>query len=91
MSELKFKPEVTIIKQWLTTKIAAELDCPITAVSTTKKFVDLGLDSIILVTLAADLEEWADSYIDPTIFWEFEDIDALSNWLVTKVQEETTA
>lgn len=72
------------IQTWLTQRIADELHISPDAVSLTKPFVRYGFDSIIIVTMGVDLEEWLGVPTDPVVFWEHPDIPTLTNWLVTE-------
>jgi acyl carrier protein len=69
---------------WLREQIAAETKIDAAAVRTNVPFTDFGLDSIVIVTLVTKLEEWLNTSLDPTIFWEFPSIKALSDWLVNE-------
>jgi acyl carrier protein len=57
---------------WLAAAIA--LDVP---------FTNYGLDSILLVTLVDELEEWLGASLDPTIFWEYPTVEILTDWLLS--------
>ena len=48
-----------------------------------KSFADYGIDSVIAVELAQDLEEWLNypHPIEATIAWNFPTIESLSNYL----------
>ncbi len=70
------------IQKWLRERIASEIKTEPEAVSARIPFANYGLDSIVIVTLATDLEDWLDISLDPTIFWEYPTVDALSEWLV---------
>lgn len=72
------------IQNWLRDKIAAELKIKSEEVSLKTTFAGYGLDSIVIVTLVDDLEEWLDTSLDPTIFWEYPTIEALTDWLVNE-------
>jgi acyl carrier protein len=71
------------IQDWLTQRIATELKIvPATDRYSTSLLPPLRLDSVFVVTLAVDLEEWLGTAIDPSIFWEMPDIATISDWLV---------
>lgn len=78
---MKTKQEIV---SWLQTQIAAETKTEPARIATNVPFTDYGLDSIIIVTLVTNLEEWLNTSLDPTIFWEFPSIEALADWLVNE-------
>ena len=58
-----------------------------------KSFADYGIDSVIAVELAQDLQEWLNypHAIEATIAWNFPTIESLSNYLAqTLIQEIPT-
>lgn len=69
------------IQSWLRERIAEEIKTAPEAVSLDVPFANYGLDSIVIVTLVGDLEDWLDASLDPTIFWEYPTIEILSRWL----------
>lgn len=69
------------IRHWLQVKIAEQLRIAPETVSPDIEFADYGLDSIVIVTLVGDLEDWLDLSLDPTIFWEYPTIQILSERL----------
>lgn len=72
------------IRGWLRAKVASETGMRLDDISIGTPFNSLGLDSIVIVTLAADLEDWLETSLDPTIFWEYPTIESLSDWLVVE-------
>jgi acyl carrier protein len=71
------------ISQWLQKSIANVLNEKPEAISITKSFPSFGLDSVVIVTLAVDLENYLGIELDPTVFYEFSSIDEITNWLIT--------
>ncbi len=69
------------IHTFLKTRIAAELQTTPDQIDSEVSFASHRLDSVIMVTLAVDLEDWLQKPIDPSVFWEFPSIAALANWL----------
>ncbi|GAB3313336.1 hypothetical protein GCM10027299_00250 [Larkinella ripae] len=72
----------TTIQDWLTKRIASELKINPDQIDVHQPFASLRLDSVFVVTLAVDLEEWLGTAIDPSVFWEIPDIASLSDWLI---------
>lgn len=74
----------TEIVGWLREKVAKETQKALSDISLETPFASLGLDSIVIVTLAADLEEWLNISLDPTVFWEYPTIHQLTEWIVAE-------
>ena len=72
------------IQQWLQKKIAGETQTAPELIHANLPFTTFGLDSIVIVTLVTDLEDWLNVPLDPTIFWEFPSIEILTDWLMTE-------
>lgn len=73
--------EITI-HEWLKQAIANELKTTPESIDIHQPFSSYRLDSVVVVTLAVDMEEWLGCSIDPSVFWEFDTIADLSAWLV---------
>ncbi len=69
------------IQKWLRERVAGEIKTEPEFVSLQIPFENYGLDSIIIVTIVSDLEDWLNLSLDPTILWEYPTIEALSEWL----------
>lgn len=69
------------IEDWLIRRIATETSLDPGDIEKNVPFSNYNLDSIGAVTVAADLETWLKKQIDPTIFWEFDTIEDLAEWL----------
>lgn len=72
------------IKTWLRERIAGAIKTTADAVPTNVPFTNFGLDSILIVTLVDDMEEWLKVQLDATIFWEYPTIDSLTEWLLAE-------
>lgn len=70
------------IQDWLREKIAIATRRQPSEVGVDIPFTDFGIDSIIVVTLAVDLEDWMGVTLDATIFWEHPTIRKLTDWLL---------
>lgn len=71
------------IQNWLREKIAEKIKTTASAVAVDVPFTNYGLDSILIVTLVDELEEWLHTSLDPTIFWEYPTIEILTDWLLS--------
>ena len=72
----------TTIQEWLKQAIAQELKTTAERIDIQQPFSSYRLDSVVVVTLAVDMEEWLGCPLDPSVFWEFDTIADLSAWLV---------
>lgn len=72
-------PGQTAIKDWLSRWIAAKLKIPETEVSAERAFADFGIDSVLAVEMAHDLEQaFALDSVDPAMAWNYPTIGALA-------------
>ena len=83
------------IQVWLSQWLSNKLQIPLDKIDRTKAFADYGIDSVMAVELAQDLEEWLpdDLEVEPTLAWNFPSIEALAGYLageqrVQRVQGE---
>lgn len=81
MDELK---SVDYWQEWLSNAIAKETLQPRETITPEKPFVSYALDSLVTVTIAVDLEQAWGRPVDPTIFWEFPNIQSVAAWIVTQ-------
>lgn len=72
------------IEGWLCERVAAVIKIKAENVSSSVTFAAYGLDSLAIVTLAGDLEEWLGAPLDPTVFWEYPTIKDLTVWLLSE-------
>ncbi|HLF65789.1 MAG TPA: acyl carrier protein [Saprospiraceae bacterium] len=79
MSTIQF--DKVAIENWLIDWIAKEMGINKSEIQTGVPFSSFNLDSIVVVTMAVDLEAWLKKRVDPTVFWEYETIDELATWL----------
>lgn len=71
------------IQDWLRAKLAELTRKNADEIATDAPFTDFGLDSIVIVSLSVDLEDWLGVSFDPTVFWEYPSINKLTDWLLT--------
>lgn len=72
------------IQSWLRERIATEGNIKPEDISLDTPFPNYGLDSIVIVTLVDDLEDYLGASLDPTIFWEYPTIKALTDWFLSE-------
>ncbi|UTA67851.1 acyl carrier protein [Emticicia sp. 21SJ11W-3] len=75
------KEELTI---WFESKLAEELGKTPNEISLSIPIEQYHLDSISLVSLSQDLEDFVGFYIEPTIFSEFETINEIIEWILSR-------
>ena len=69
------------IEEWLITRFSNELGIDPVEIGIDTPFSSLSLDSIILVSIADELDARIEREIDASIFWEFDNIRELLKWL----------
>jgi acyl carrier protein len=69
------------ISTWLKTKIAEEAGVKEAEINGSESFESFQLDSLSMVSLSYDLENFTGKTIEPTVFWEYNSIDKLSEWV----------
>ena len=77
------------IQDWLSQWLSNKLQIPFGKIDRTLSFADYGIDSVMAVELAQDLEEWLpdDLEIEPTLAWNFPSIEALAGYLAGEQKE----
>ncbi|MEM8831589.1 MAG: alpha/beta fold hydrolase, partial [Cyanobacteria bacterium P01_G01_bin.19] len=79
------------IQAWLTANLARRLGINETQVYTDEPFASSGLSSVDAVSLSADLEDWLDIKLSPTIVFDYPNINELAAYLSqTNNQQLTT-
>jgi len=73
------------IQSWLTTRLAAQLGLAPEDVDVRKPFTEYGLDSMVGVFLAGDLEEWLGVQLSPTVLWDYPTAEALAHYVATEM------
>jgi acyl transferase domain-containing protein/acyl-CoA synthetase (AMP-forming)/AMP-acid ligase II/alkylation response protein AidB-like acyl-CoA dehydrogenase/NADPH:quinone reductase-like Zn-dependent oxidoreductase/acyl carrier protein/ubiquinone/menaquinone biosynthesis C-methylase UbiE len=71
------------IQTWLVNWLSQKLKVSANAIDRRQSFADYGIDSVIAVELAQDLETWLNlrQPLDATIAWSFPTLEALANHL----------
>ncbi|MCH2245137.1 MAG: SDR family NAD(P)-dependent oxidoreductase [Crocosphaera sp.] len=72
---------VVEIRRWLVSKIAELLQIPPQEIDVKQPLAIYGLNSVKAVSIAAELQEWLEISITPTIVYEYPTIQALSDYL----------
>ncbi|MFJ6620000.1 acyl carrier protein [Kitasatospora sp. NPDC091335] len=79
---------VESLRTWLVDCVAAHLERPADTIDPAARLSDYGLDSLYVLSVAAELEDHLDISLDPTVMWDNPTIDALSAALIEEVARE---
>lgn len=71
------------LRAWLVNHVATYTKHAPNTIATDTNLSAYGLDSVFVLTLAADIEDYLGIEVEPTLMWDYETIDALSDHLLT--------
>ncbi|GFG65835.1 phosphopantetheine attachment site domain protein [Mycobacterium kubicae] len=77
-------PEYQELVDWLSAKVAAQLNVTPDTIEIDCPLADYGIDSAASLTLCADLEVEMGIPVETTIVWDYATIDAIAAYLVTE-------
>ncbi|MGB5633023.1 MAG: SDR family NAD(P)-dependent oxidoreductase, partial [Waterburya sp.] len=69
------------IQDWLVENLAQRLNVPASEIDINEPFASSGLNSLAAVSLSADLEDWLDIKLSPTIVYDYPNIVELAAYL----------
>ena len=69
------------IQNWLIENLAQRLGVPTSQIDVNEPFASSGLSSVAAVSLSADLEDWLDIKLSPTIVYDYPNIAELARYL----------
>lgn len=72
------------VKEWLLEKIAEETGLNTDQISCDEDFNNFDMDSLSIVSIAADLESVTQEEIDPTAFVEYNTINKFVVWITQR-------
>jgi acyl carrier protein len=75
--------EVKDIENFIRKKIAGALKIDPEDVNISTSFESYGIDSITAVRMVGELEEFLDVELPATLLWEYNNIQKLSNYLIS--------
>ncbi|MEA5620133.1 AMP-binding protein [Cronbergia sp. UHCC 0137] len=78
-------PTADTIQNWLITKLADVLSLDPDEIDPQKSFAHYSLDSSVALELTGELAIWLECELEPTLFWEYTDIESLTEYLSTEV------
>lgn len=71
------------IADWIVTRLSQVANLDPDEIDTDESIASLGLDSSVLLSLTADLSDWLEQKLMPTLFWEYPTISELAVYLIT--------
>jgi malonyl CoA-acyl carrier protein transacylase len=80
----KTSQTVAEIEVWLTNKIAEILELSAEKINLKEPLAIYGLDSVKAVNIAAELEEWLGIPVNPTVVYDYPNIESLANYFGEK-------
>lgn len=75
---------ITDIQSWLVAKLAEKLHCSPQEIDIHAEFASYGLDSVAIVSLSGELENWLGERLDPTLAYNYPSIASLSKYLTQR-------
>jgi acyl carrier protein len=76
------------ILHWLTSKLAAYLEVPTTAINVMVPLAEMGVDSVHAISLVGDVEMYFDIDVDPTMIFDYPTLSAIAEFISTAVAEQ---
>lgn len=81
MEAIQRRPSAATVRGWLIERIASQAERPVEEVDPTVPLTEFGLDSVSVLVVCADLEEYLGVPVDATMVWDHPTIAALSTAL----------
>jgi len=75
---------ITDIQSWLVAKLAEKLHCSPQEIDLHAEFASYSLDSVAMVSLSGELENWLGERLDPTLAYNYPSIASLSKYLTQR-------
>jgi phthiocerol/phenolphthiocerol synthesis type-I polyketide synthase C len=76
------------IQYWLVTRLAELLDANASAINVLEPFASYGLESVDVVGLSGELEEWLKRELPPTLLYDYPNIQSLAHYLAESPDEK---
>ncbi|NEO43440.1 MAG: acyltransferase domain-containing protein [Moorea sp. SIO4A3] len=76
------------IQMWIENWLARELKIDVQYIDRKTSFADYGMESVMAVELAQDLEDWLQHSLEATILWNFPNIESLGDYLASEIKKE---
>lgn len=83
-------PSREVIEGWLIDKIADSLEVKPHEIDVSQDFADYGLDSVEAINISGELENYLGCRLSPTLLWDYQNIEALAEYLATQSEGVTS-
>jgi acyl carrier protein len=77
-----------VIQEWLLGNLSKSLNLKPTEIDVREPFASYGLSSMASVSLTADLEDWLELELSPTLAWDYPSIEVLSLHLSEELKRQ---
>jgi acyl transferase domain-containing protein/acyl-CoA synthetase (AMP-forming)/AMP-acid ligase II/pimeloyl-ACP methyl ester carboxylesterase len=77
------------IQKWLVSQLAGRLGIPEAEIDVREPLANYGLDSVQAVRLSAELEDWLEVKLSPTIIYDYPNIVSLAEYLADRASGES--
>ena len=72
----------TEISEWIIGRIASIAEVDPHHITPDTEIASLRMDSLLMVNITSDLEEWLGMELSPSIFWEMGTVAATTHWIL---------
>lgn len=83
LNNLSAEAKVKIIEAWLVDKLSEILEIEPNQIDVRQDFEEYGLESAEAINLSGDLEDYLGCRLPPTLLWDYQNIEALAQYLAT--------
>ncbi|MEB3220119.1 MAG: acyl carrier protein [Nostocales cyanobacterium 94392] len=87
-ASVKKLPTKIEIQNYVVNYLAELLQVKPNRIDVTISFERYGLDSSVVLELAGELQSWLDEEIDPTLFYNYPTVEALSQQLIKELKDK---
>src|SRR5579872_1010219 len=89
LMEKGYEQRATLIQHWLVENIAGVIEVEPSCIDITEPFASYGLESIDVVGLSGDLQEWLQRELPPTLLYDYPTIQSLAHYLAADTTDTT--
>ncbi|BAZ51606.1 beta-ketoacyl synthase [Nostoc sp. NIES-4103] len=79
------------IATWLVSHLALSLEVSPDEIDIQEPFAAYGLDSSVAVSMTGELAQWLGCELEPTLFWEYPNIEMLAEFLAVEYQSVSSS
>ncbi|MDJ0731757.1 MAG: acyl carrier protein [Crocosphaera sp.] len=84
---LTSNPTEATIETWLINWTAEQLDLEKTEIDINQSFLNYDMNSVTVMMLVGDLEDWLGLSLSPTLAWDYPDIKTLAQYLAQEANK----